>query len=46
MYVVCTCELGSPDPATSIIDCPLHGEPKETHTETSGGEEMLIDMEA
>ena len=45
-YVVCTCELGSPDPATSIIDCPMHGEPTETHTETSDDGEMVIEMEA
>ncbi|MCB7129849.1 MAG: hypothetical protein J3T61_09965 [Candidatus Brocadiales bacterium] len=43
-YVVCTCELGHPDPTNSVMDCPMHGEPQETVTEVSGDGELFIDM--
>ena len=45
-YVVCTCEVDSSDPTGPAMDCPMHGKPTETHTETSGEGEMFIDMEA
>jgi len=49
-YVVCTCShpawIHDGDWCAACIgDCPMHGEPKETVTETSGEGEMWIDME-
>jgi len=45
-YVVCTCELGNPDPTSSVMDCPMHGEPQETVTETDVEGQLFIDMES